>query len=784
MAKKLKISAIKRSNQKRTKLTRQGKLKTRHHKPGKKQVQKTVTQHAGSVEDEESDHGEDLMNMVEKDDLEFLREAISNKSYNLLKQIRINEPTDGKRKNKKRKEKEETLEEEYENRMSEVIKEDGTKKVRILLPTKTKDGIIKQRLIEENNNEDNENKYDEKHDAENNNTQIESDLLNEKEDVNKKPVSMIELLVCRKEVLRSKRLKIGLLSSSLLETPETRCENFKTLLELMEENDPEVYITVRKLATVSILEVFKDLLPSYQILHVQQKDVKLKKETFALQNYEATLLRYYRSYLQKLERMCGVLRRKKGDTRQIKEQEIELGKLAVTCMCDLIVTHSYFNYSVNIANFLLPLLDNKYESVRQEVLKCFSQIFKTDKRAELSLKIVRKLNQYIKLKAHSVHSEVISVLLSLRIKDVNLDKEKEEEAKEKKLMSHKQRILALSKRERKKDKKLEKVEKELLEAKAEENKQSKQKLLTEITSVVFTIYFRILKQAPNSKILSICLEGLAKFAHCINLDFYQDLVTVIDKLMEGGNLSLKDQLHCIQCVFTILSGQGSALNLDPYRFYAHLYKNLFSIHCGRTHSETEILIKVLSQALITRRKRITQNRLVAFIKRMAILTSQSQHNSALGILCIVKQSMQLGRAANILLDTDCTNGDGIYQAELEEPECCNAHCTALWELAALQRHYHSTVQKMAKNIAWGVPPTGEGSLSPEIAKLTPEELYTEFDPTGVVFKPAVPVPKKRSPKKTTTHHHFINNEFKEYINTINNTELFPDRYIDFYKGLQ
>lgn len=200
------------------------------------------------------------------------------------------------------------------------------------------------------------------------------------------------------------------------------------------------------------------------------------------------------------------------------------------------------------------------------------------------------MNQFIKLKAHSVHSEVISVLLSLRIKDVNLDKEKVEETKQKKLMSHKQRILALSKRERKKNKKLEQVEKEMLETRAEENKQSKQKLLTEITTVVFTIYFRILKQTPNSKILSISLEGLAKynnlllylimhcimcclipyqnyrFAHCINLDFYQDLVTAIDKIMEEGNLNLRDQLHCIQCVFMILSGQGSALNLDPYRF--------------------------------------------------------------------------------------------------------------------------------------------------------------------------------------------------------------------------
>lgn len=85
---------------------------------------------------------------------------------------------------------------------------------------------------------------------------------------------MIELLACRRDVLRSKRLKIGLLSSSLLEAPESKCENFKVLLEFMEETDPEVYISVRKLATISLLEVFKDLLPSYHILQLQQEGVK------------------------------------------------------------------------------------------------------------------------------------------------------------------------------------------------------------------------------------------------------------------------------------------------------------------------------------------------------------------------------------------------------------------------------------------------------------------------------------------------------------------------------
>lgn len=54
-------------------------------------IKKKVIPHAEIVEEEESDQGEDLMDMVEEDDLDFLGEAISNKSYNLLKQIHLNE---------------------------------------------------------------------------------------------------------------------------------------------------------------------------------------------------------------------------------------------------------------------------------------------------------------------------------------------------------------------------------------------------------------------------------------------------------------------------------------------------------------------------------------------------------------------------------------------------------------------------------------------------------------------------------------------------------------------
>ena len=90
----MKISKIKRNNQIKTKLAKAGKLKTKRHRKQQKQVQKPAppkSKDAADEEEEESDHGEDMMAMVEKDDLEFLKNAVSNKSYNLLKQIRLNE---------------------------------------------------------------------------------------------------------------------------------------------------------------------------------------------------------------------------------------------------------------------------------------------------------------------------------------------------------------------------------------------------------------------------------------------------------------------------------------------------------------------------------------------------------------------------------------------------------------------------------------------------------------------------------------------------------------------
>jgi len=147
------------------------------------------------------------------------------------------------------------------------------------------------------------------------------------------------------------------------------------------------------------------------------------------------------------------------------------------------------------------------------------------------------------------------------------------EARKKKLLEKSK----ISKQEKKRRKRLEALEKELLEARGEEGKKVKEKFFTETTKLVFTIYFRILKSFPKSQLMGAVLEGLSKFAHVINIEFFSDLVTVFQELLAGGTLSYRDTLLATGTVFKILSGQGEALNIDPTSFYAHLYSSLPSL---------------------------------------------------------------------------------------------------------------------------------------------------------------------------------------------------------------
>ncbi|XP_034486544.1 nucleolar complex protein 3 homolog [Drosophila innubila] len=667
-------------------------------------------------------------------------------------------------------------------------KEQAAQKIKVnLLPIKSRDGEIitrttevdyipkpKRKAIEQEDEaeEDDDNSADE--DSEEAYEDSDDDVVNDAAPVPKqKLISTTDLLIARQQEIERQKYRIGIICSGILEKPEDKMRNFNALYELMDEMNRSTgvpnLLAVRKLAIVSVTEIFKDILPEYRVGQVDTKMQTVRKATLDRVTFENTLLQQFKKFLQKLEHLTAQVNKRGGHKTP---QSVKMATVAVQCMCDLLIAHPYFNYVQNIAQLLVYMLNCNYGAMRVAVNQCFRSLFSSDKRLDMTLFVVRRINHLIKTKQNNVHVECITCLMGLKIKHVNLDAEKENELKQKKLESHRQRLLSLSKKERKRRKKLTEVNKELEETRAEENKQTKHHKLTEIIKMVFTIYFRVLKNDPTSRVLSAILEGLAEFAHVINLEFFSDLIDVLNRILEEQELGYREQLHCIQTIFVILSGQGEVLNIDPIRFYQHFYRNMLVVQAGKNHDDFAIILRTLDEVLVKRRRNMSQQRLMAFVKRLLTGSLHLLHNGTLATLGTIKQTFQLTSVLDALLDTDTTIGSGRYDPELDDPEYCNAASTALYELSLLGRHYHPTVRRMAAHIANGVPASGEGALPTDIGKLNAHDLFSQYDSTQMAFNPAIPLPKQGEPKLKKGKQLFIRSDFKhEYGKLLKDSKM-------------
>lgn len=294
----------------------------------------------------------------------------------------------------------------------------------------------------------------------------------------------------------------------------------------------------------------------------------------------------------------------------------------------------------------------------------------------------------------------------------------------------------MSRMQRKWRKAEERLQKELLEAEASESKEKKLKLHTEILNVVFVIYFRILKKAQKSVLLSAVLEGLAHFAHLINLEFFDDLVSVLQRLVQSGNLSNRESLHCIQTVFTILSGQGDVLNIDPLKFYSQLYSVLLQLHAGSSNEDVLITLRCVDAMFPRRRKHVTLQRVMSYLKRLSTLSLHTLPNASIAVLAANRMLLQTFPRCDALLDTE-VQGSGCFLPELNEPEHSNAHNATLWELLLLQKHFHPTVRTLAVHLSHGAPTDGSKALSAELCRRAPEDLFEDYSIKDMSFNPPV-----------------------------------------------
>lgn len=614
------------------------------------------------------------------------------------------------------------------------------KEVIHLLPIKDKTGVIPQsieRVVEKQQEEE-----EEEEDA-----AVELDGVEKEAEV----ASCVEMTPAQRERLRGQKLNerkltIASLASAIVSDPFSSIKRVKELRAMLMEADPSVAVTVRKLLMISLMEVFKDIAPTYRIrpLTSAEKATKVKKETQVLREFEEGLVSQYKFYLEDLEQTIKDWKQKKKKRSQAVafQSYSSLAEVAVRCLCELLVALPHFNFHNNIIVILVPLMNDPIKKVSLMCCDALRKLFQQDKEGGASLATVRVISGLVKSLNYNVRPELLRTLLSLRIKEVEVKKDIEAMAPKQKFMTNKEKKKNLSRMQRKWKKAEEKLEKELLETEASESKDKKIKLHTEMLNIVFLIYFRILKKAQKSVLLPAVLEGLANFAHLINLEFFDDLLNVLQDLIQSGDLSTKETLHCIQTVFTILSGQGDVLNIDPLNFYSQFYKLLLRLHAGASSDDTVIVLRCLDAMLTRRRKQVTLQRAMAFVKRLSTISLHMMPNASVGILAANRATMHAFSKCDFLLDNEI-QGSGFYLPELDEPEYCNAQNTALWELHTLQRHYHPVVRRFAVHLSQGAPSEGSAALSVELSRRSPVELFDDYSIKQMTFNPPVAPPSSK-----------------------------------------
>ncbi|XP_026332412.1 nucleolar complex protein 3 homolog [Hyposmocoma kahamanoa] len=784
---KLKISKVKRNNQTTNKMRKQGKLNLQRHR-NKVQKQKAPEKPQIEYSSESEASADGWADMLDDEEQQYIMKRLA-KQPQLLSNIQEEE----KQPNRSRKRKRETKErvpkptptmndsgaendisdsdDEIEDKYEMELAARPVKRLRPLLPIKTKLGL--QERAEECDDTESEEESEgqskpklreslEEHTDSDSGVDgtVEEDTPEESSEAGE--ITTVQLLAARRDKLAHEKLRIGALCSSLLENPEKKLNNLYAILYLMEERLKDNTLnlhSVRKLATLSACEVFRDILPEYFLRHQDYSNIKLKKDTLALYKHEKELLAFYKRYLQRLEKAAMVLRKKKGDTRKVDESSIQLGLISVHCMCSLLQSRPYFNFASNIAQSIVPFLACSDSRAASAVTDCCAQVFNEDTRGEITLTVVRLINQLVKRRGANLPPRALSCLLALRIRDIDLDEEKDLKRKQAHDQKRKKRIVNLSKKEKKRAKKLKEVERELLETQAQESELARRKQMTEVTKTVFHIYFRLLKTAPRSKLLAVALEGIAKFTHVINLEYYSDLVSILGRLLTDDAVGGRERLLIVRAVLAVLAGAGDALNVDPAGFHAYLYAHALDAHAGATHEDAKIILEAVSQ-LTHRARRVSPAVLQAFAKRLATLALQLHHNGALGCLALLHQLAQHSKHVSQMLETDMDVGSGRFDPTSPSPEHCNAHAASLHELTALATHYHPTVREVAQSLMERRPLT-------QLGKLTPLQIFEQYDGSQMAFKPSVPTLKRDKPPNSKVQSHtWTQLSLKEYCECV------------------
>lgn len=483
-------------------------------------------------------------------------------------------------------------EQDYERRPRKLDKKE---KEPTRLPIKTSEGV--KRVEEPEPEHDESDSFLGTDDDEDEDPQEVVDEDEEKEEEGKPKIPLkVQITQAKEEIAR--------IATYINEDPEEHISSFKTMAEMTDKGN---HVTIQKLALAAQVAIYKDVIPGYRIRALGEEDMssKVSKEVRKIRKFEQTLLGGYKNFVHKL---LDLTKPSKKDQPQV---DPGLRSVAISCACNLLLAVPHFN----LRNELLKIIVNRLakKQIDADFNKCretLEDVFAKDTDGVVSLEAVRLLSKMMRAKEYRIDEGVLNTFLHLRLlsefsskASINRVDRPEDETNGKK---QKQKREFRTKRERKVEKERKVVEKDMKEADALVSHESREKNQAETLKLVFGNYFRILKLRTPS-LMGPVLEGLAKYAHLINQDFFGDLLEALKDLIGHADKdevedeepgqddeenkeqskpsksrdSYREALLCTVTAFALLQGQdatkaAATLHLDLSFFIKHLYRSLYT----------------------------------------------------------------------------------------------------------------------------------------------------------------------------------------------------------------
>lgn len=559
----------------------------------------------------------------------------------------------------------------------------------------------------------------------------------------------------KQQILDAKE-EVARIAGLVNEDPEEHIGALKTLAALAASKNA----TVRKLTLVAQSAIFKDLIPGYRIRPLSDEAMgeKVSKEVRKLRAFEQKLVSGYQAYVQDL----GKAAKKSGGDAAVSG----VASVAIACACSMLLAVPHFNFRGELLGILIGKLSTRH--VDPDFVKCretLEKLFEEDEEGNASLEAVTMLTKMMKSRNYHFDESVLNTFLHLRLLSEfsqkasynSVDKPEPERINGKKI---KQQREFRTKKLRKMLKENKKIEKEMKEADAAVSHEERDRMQAETLKMVFVAYFRILK-ARSGKLMGAVLEGLAKYAHLINQDFFGDILEALRDIISTAELSeaaqadddeeeeeeeeeeelpernlTRESLLCVITAFALLQGQdvtksASAMKLDLSFFITHLYRTLHavslnpdielsakSLHLADPHSaeaqpqaaatnkinvQTTIvlLIRSLSSVLLpaTALRAVPPNRIAAFCKQLMTVSLQLPEKSCTAMLGLLNQVTKAhGRKVNALWITEERRGDGVFDALKPEIEGSNPFAGTVWEGELLRKHFSPTIREAVVGI--------------------------------------------------------------------------------------